>query len=105
MPAPHDQALNQAQAQHFKQALGLLQSGQHAQALSLAEALTKQAPRAADAWQLLGMCLAEEGRQAQANTAFERALALLPGNAMVSRNYGVSLARYGKALRDRKSVV
>lgn len=101
MPALHNQALNLAQAQHFKRALVLLQSGQRAQALSLAETLTKQAPWAADAWQLLGMCLAEEGRQTQANTAFERALALSPGNTMVSRNYGVSLARYGKALRAK----
>lgn len=99
MPAPHGQPLNPAQAQRFKQALGLLQSGQRAQALSIAEALTQQAAQAIDAWQLLGMCLADDGRQAEANAAFERALALLPGNATVSRNYGISLARHGKALR------
>lgn len=99
MPAPHGQPLNPAQAQRFKQALGLLQSGQRAQALSIAEALTLQAAQAIDAWQLLGMCLADDGRQAEANAAFERALALLPGNATVSRNYGISLARHGKALR------
>ncbi|AKC86939.1 hypothetical protein WQ53_09425 [Pseudoxanthomonas suwonensis] len=91
--------MNAAQAGRFRQALGLLQSGQRAQALSIAETLAGQAPQAADAWQLLGLCLADNGRQAQANAAFERALALLPGNAMVSRNYGVSLARHGKALR------
>ncbi|TWT21166.1 tetratricopeptide repeat protein [Luteimonas marina] len=60
-----------------------------------------QAPEAADAWQLLGMCLADNDRQAQADAAFERALALVPGNAMVLRNYGVFLARYGKALREQ----
>lgn len=99
MSAPRAQPLNAAQAQRFRQALGLLQSGQRAQALSIAEALAGQAPQAADAWQLLGMCLADNDRQEQAEAAFERALTLLPGNALVSRNYGVFLARYGKALR------
>lgn len=93
--------LNLAQAQQFKQALGLLQSGQRAPALVAAEALIEQASQAADAWQLLGMCLAGNDRQMQANAAFERALALLPGNAMVLRNYGISLAQHGKALRTQ----
>jgi len=91
--------LNAAQAARFRQALGLLQSGQSAQALAIAETLAEQAPAAADAWQLLGMCLADNGREEQADAAFEHALALLPGNAMVSRNYGAVLARRGKALR------
>jgi len=91
--------LNAAQAGRFRQALGLLKSGQRTQALSIAETLAEQAPQAADAWQLLGMCLADNGRQEQAGAAFERALALLPGNATVSRNYGLFLARHGKALR------
>lgn len=99
MQTPRAQPLDAAQAERFRQALGLMKSGQHAQALSIAEALAGQAPQAADAWQLLGMCLADNGRQDQADAAFERALALVPGNAMVSRNYGVSLARHGKALR------
>lgn len=47
------------------------------------------------------MCLAADGPPDQADAAFERALALLPGNAMVSRNYGIFLARYGKALRTQ----
>ena len=93
--------LDAAQAQRLRQALGLLQSGQGAQALAIAQALSSQAPRAADAWQLLGMCLADRDRPVQADAAFERALALVPGNAMVSRNYAVFLARYGKALREQ----
>lgn len=101
MSATRNQPLNAAQAGRFRQALGLLQSGQSAQALSLAETLARQAPQAADALQLLGMCLSENGRQVQADSAFDRALGLLPGNAMVSRSYGVSLARYGKALRSQ----
>ena len=101
MPAHSGKPLNAEQAQRFTQAMGLLQSGRSAHALAIAEVLVQQAPQATDAWQLLGMCLAEAGRQPQANTAFERALALMPGNAMVSRNYGISLARHGKALRTQ----
>lgn len=99
MPAPHAQPLDAAQAERFRQALGLLQSGQRVQALALAETISGHAPYAADAWHLLGMCLADNDRQDEANSAFERALALLPGNAMISRNFGLSLARHGKALR------
>nr|WP_255681993.1 tetratricopeptide repeat protein [Luteimonas sp. BDR2-5] len=91
--------MNALQAERFRRALGLLRSGQRAQALSMAQALAEQAPQVADAWQLLGMCLADDGRQEQAAAAFERALALVPGNAAVSRNYGAFLARHGKALR------
>lgn len=95
------QALGAAQAERFRQALGLLQSGQAAGALALARTLVEQVPLAADAWQLLGMCLAENARRDEADQAFERALALSPGNPVVSRNYGVSLARHGKILRDQ----
>lgn len=99
MTASHPQALNRAQAERFGQALALLRSGQHARALSIAEILVREVPAAADAWQLLGMCLADNGDHAQSRAAFERALALLPGNPSVSRNYGACLARRGKALR------
>lgn len=101
MPAPRSQPLSAAQAGRFRQALEMLQSGQRAQALPIAEALAEQAPAAADAWQLLGMCLADNDRQAQAGEAFERALRLAPGNAVVSRNFGLVLARQGKQLREQ----
>lgn len=101
MDAPPAKPLDTAQAARFRQALGLLQSGRHDSALVIAEALAAQAPQAADAWQLLGMCLAANGRQQEADTAFERALALLPGNATVQRNYAVSLAGHGRSLLAR----
>lgn len=94
--------LDAGEAQRFRSALQKLQSGHAVEALAVAEALVAQAPRAADAWQLLGMCLAGNGRDAQSDAAFERALALQPGSAVVSRNYGVSLARRGKALRGQE---
>lgn len=99
MSTPRSQPLNAAQAARFRQAHGLLQSGQPVQAVVIAESLTSQAPLAADAWQLLAMCLAGSSRPQQAEAAFERALRLAPGNPLVSRNFGVFLARHGKALR------
>src|SRR5690606_12182106 len=81
--------------------MALLQTGAHAAALSIAEALARQAPAAADAWQLLGMCLDGSGQTEQAQSAFEHALALAPGSAVLSRNFGLFLARHGKALRER----
>lgn len=99
MPKIRGQPLEAAQAQLFKQAQELLRSGHPARALSIAEGLVGQASHAADAWQLLGMCLDGNARPDQADEAFERALTLLPGNVTVSRNYGVFLARYGNALR------
>lgn len=94
--------LDSTQATRFRQALGLLQSGQAQGALAIARTLADEAPRAADAWQLLGMCQAEAADHDRAEEAFERALALSPGNAVVSRNYGVALARRGKALRGQR---
>lgn len=91
--------LSSAQAARFTNAVALLQSGQHPQALPIAETLLEEAPQAADAWQLLGMCLADGGHAAQSDAAFEHALDLLPGNASVSRNYAMCLARRGKSLR------
>lgn len=101
MSAARSQALDSAQADRFRQAMALLQSGAHAPALAIAETLARQAPAAADAWQLLGMCLDGSRRQEEARQAFERALALVPGSAVVSRNYGLFLARHGKALREQ----
>lgn len=101
MSALSPRPLNKAQAERFTQALALLKSGQPAQAISIAQALVDERPDAGDAWQLLGICLADSGRPLQSGTAFERALALLPGNVMVSRHYGASLARRGNALRTQ----
>lgn len=101
MPSGRSQALGAADAERFRRALGLLQSGHAAEALAIAESLARHVPDAADAWQLLGMCLAENGRRSQADAAFDRALALSPANPVILRNYGVSLARHGNALRGQ----
>lgn len=99
MPADRGQPLNKAQAQRFNQALAFLRAGSRTEALSIADELTRQVPGAADAWQLLGMCLGASGHQQRAERAFEHALALLPGNEMITRNYAACLARHGKGLR------
>lgn len=65
----------------------------------MAQGLIREAPNAADAWQLMALCLDECGDTQQSDAAFERALRLAPGNAMVSRSYGTCLARRGNALR------
>lgn len=97
MPSP--QALTKGQAQRFQQATALLRAGQKAAALAVAQGLIREVPTAADAWQLMAICLDERGDALQSDAAFERALQLAPGNAMVSRTYGTCLARRGHALR------
>ena len=99
MSALRAQPLDAAGAARFRHAASLLQAGQAAKALAIAEHLSAQAPHAPDAWQLLGMCLDGSGHHAQAALAFERALGLAPGNAVVAKNYGLCLARQGRALR------
>ena len=99
MSAP--KALNAAQLIEFQRALALLKSGQKTEALAAARALANQATQVGDAYQLLGMCSDEAGFPEQAAAAFERALQLLPGNAMVQRNAGIFFARYGKQLRNQ----
>ena len=99
VPSTRARGLSSSQAAHFVRARELLRAGQSAQALSIAETLVGQAPDAVDAWQLLALCLAESGQQGRAAAAFEHALSLCPGNTTVSRNYGVLLAKQGKAMR------
>ena len=101
MSSPNNQPLSLVQAERFRRAADLLRSGRHAEALILAERLVAAAPRAADAWQLLAMSSAEGGLFEQASAAFERTAALVPGNAVISNNYAVFLARYGKHLRGQ----
>lgn len=94
----HARRLDPAQARRFLEARQLLSAGRIDQALGLAEALVAQAPDAADAWQLLGICQAEAHCRSQAIAAFERAMALLPGETTVARNFAVFLSREGNAL-------
>jgi Flp pilus assembly protein TadD len=87
------QPLTAAQADRFRSAIGLLQAGASAQALTIAQALSAEAPLAADAQQLLGMCMADVGNAADADAAFRRALDLSPGSPVVAVNYATWLRK------------
>jgi tetratricopeptide (TPR) repeat protein len=90
------QALNAVQSQQAQQAMRLLQSGQADGALALARALAQAAPRSPDAQQLLAMCLADAGSDAEAGAAFERALALAQGHPLVRLNHATWLRKTGR---------
>src|SRR5690606_42129695 len=64
-----------------------LREGDGAAALGIARTLAADAPQAADAQQLLAMCLADAGDDASAHAAFARAAALAPGNEVIALNH------------------
>ncbi|PJJ96837.1 hypothetical protein CO641_13410 [Lysobacteraceae bacterium NML91-0213] len=88
-------ALDHAQAQRFLQAQALLQRGDGAGASRIARTLAAEAPDAADAQQLLAMCLADQGDATAARAAFARALALAPRSEVVALNFAGWLRRSG----------
>jgi Flp pilus assembly protein TadD len=88
--------LTAPQARRFAAAMEHLRAGRHPQALDHARALSREAPHAIDARQLLAMCLAEAGDVAGADAAFEAALALAPGNAQVALNAATWWRRCGR---------
>jgi tetratricopeptide (TPR) repeat protein len=69
---------------------------QHARALQLLEALLRAQPDHPRAWSIAGFLYAEQGRQAEAIAAFERALALAPGDAPTNFNLGFVLQKAGR---------
>ncbi|TKS54902.1 tetratricopeptide repeat protein [Luteimonas yindakuii] len=90
-------ALTRAQAQRFLEAQRRLQQGDVAGASRIARTLAAEVPDAADAQQLLAMCLAGQGDAAGAQAAFARALALAPHSEVVALNYCAWLRRGGRA--------
>jgi tetratricopeptide (TPR) repeat protein len=87
------QALDAAQAQRARSALGLLQAGNAAAALEIARALAAAAPRAPDAQQLLAMCAADAGQAPESERAFRAALALAPDQPVILLNFAASLRK------------
>lgn len=97
MPAPaRPQPLTAPQAARFSRTLARLRDGDALQAEQEARRLLQEAPQAADAWQLLGMCLAEAGRLTEALAAFEQALQRAPGSVPVLSNAAACLRRAGR---------
>jgi Flp pilus assembly protein TadD len=96
MLPPENVTLTASQLQRFATACSFLSNGKIAQAMALANGLIKQAPDAADAWHLLGMCHAERGDIALAESAFESALARSPENFLILSNYAAWQMRLGR---------
>lgn len=88
-------ALTAEQAVRFEQAVAMLRAGEGAHALAIAQALAREAPRAADAHQLLGMALADAGNVA-AGDAFRLALELAPDSTVVALNYAAWLRKHNR---------
>lgn len=78
-----------------------LSSHKHEAALQIARNLVREAPGTADAQQLLGMCLGENGLRSEAQSAFERSLELAPDSGVVKKNFGLFLIKQGKLLREQ----
>lgn len=94
---PVARPLDAAQAQRFLAAQARLREGDGAAALGIARTLAADAPQAADAQQLLAMCLADAGDDASAHAAFTRAAALAPGNEVIALNHAAWLGRIGES--------
>ncbi|HEY0266888.1 MAG TPA: tetratricopeptide repeat protein, partial [Rhizomicrobium sp.] len=74
-----------------REAFRLVQAGRPAEALALLQALLARAPRAADVWVNCGNVQSLMGRNAEAVTSYDRALALKP-DADTFNNRGLALA-------------
>lgn len=97
-----NQVLSAKQATQFQTAMQHLIAGKSETALGMARILASERPDAADAHQLLGMCLGERGLAEEASSAFERALFLLPGNRVVLKNFTAFLVKQGALFRSRQ---
>lgn len=69
-----------------------LQTGQAARVLPWARQLASQLPQHPDAQQLLGLCCAQTGAMAEAETAFLKALQLAPDHPLLLANLATLLA-------------
>lgn len=91
-----NRALDTRQAGRFRATMQLLQAGQMQRALDEAEGLAREMPDAADAQQLLGMALSENGQPGRAEQAFQRALSLAPESPVIASNVSAWLLRQGR---------
>ena len=90
-------ALTRAQAECVTRAHALRARGATLEALELGFALRQEAPDAADAHLLLGMCLADTGRPEDADRAFANARALAPDSEVVALNVATWMRRRGRS--------
>lgn len=90
-------SLRPQEAAVLQQAFSLLHAGRSEEALALAADLVRRTPCAPDAQHVHAVCLGELGQVDDAVAAFERALALAPGQRMIMSNYATMLRRAGRA--------
>lgn len=97
-----NRVLSPAQALQYQAAMQSLTTRKPEAALRIARELARLVPRAADAQQLLGMCLGENGLMNEAQAAFEYAMELAPNSMVVAENFALFLIKKGKSLRTKK---
>ncbi len=82
----------------LRQALGLFQAGQGAQAEPLCRTFVQHHPDHPDALTLLGVILGQSGRPAEAADLLGRAATLTPNDGVAHNNHGNALRSLGKYL-------
>ena len=86
---------------YFKRAKELAAAEEYGEALFYYTAATERSPQAGPYWFDLGLALQELGRHAEAATAYERAVVLMPDDFWVHNNLGLACIR---AQRPRRAV-
>ncbi|WP_291995041.1 tetratricopeptide repeat protein [Candidatus Accumulibacter sp. ACC003] len=76
----------------------LFNAGRHGEGENLATALTERFPEHGFGWKVLGALRKSQGRNAEALTAMQNAVRLLPRDAQVHSNLGLVLADLGQAI-------
>ncbi len=89
-------ALTETQSKQLNSAFRLLTTGNTNDALVIARRLVGEAPQSPDAYQLFAMCCADAGDVGEADKAFQRALELAPGHALVLVNYATMQRKAGR---------
>jgi tetratricopeptide (TPR) repeat protein/predicted small lipoprotein YifL len=86
---------------YFKRAKELAATEAYGEALFYYKAATERSPQAGPYWFDFGLTLQELGRHAEAATAYERAVVLMPDDFWVHNNLGLACIR---ARRPRRAV-
>lgn len=80
----------------FGQAVALLKSGRHAEAITLLEPVVASSPSITAPYIDLAIACRHEGKSEQAEKCLKAALQLVPGHPVASNEYGLLLRRAGR---------
>ncbi len=94
-PAPQD-SRETPSAQEINALLALFNEGRHAEAASLAQAMTVRFPLHPVGWKMLGVVFNQTGRNAEALAPMQTAAALAPDDAEAHNNLGIILNGQGR---------